>query len=106
MVNSLDYRLCFPCVEQSPSQSEPPNVCQMICSSLDKTEINSAVHFCKGTVWRMDDEDVTASCLALPVMYCHVVSCLCPFPSPCLPLLVVVRLPFLPRFPPAVPCLL
>ena len=48
---------------------------------------------------------LTSGCFP-DVMYCHVVSCLCPFPSPCLPLLVVVRVPFLPRFPPAVPCLL
>ena len=41
------------------------------------------------------------------VLSCTVMlSCLCPFPSPCLPLLVVVRLPFHPLFPPAVPCLL
>lgn len=72
MVNSLDYCLCIPCVEQSPSQSGPPNVCQMVCSSSDKTEINSAVHFLKGTVWRIDDDDITASCLALPSLYIYI----------------------------------
>ena len=33
------------------------------------------------------------------VMYCHVVSCFCPFSSPCLPLLVVLGYLFFPSFP-------